>query len=355
VKTALYRKFTKYLSLQNGIGIQTIKKLYEKSGSDIKSLYDLDFERKEIPISVLKAINKSKELAGGENEIRENYICFWEEKYPEILKESYDFPAVLYFKGNYSKEIFSKCVSIVGTRNPSDYGKKTATHISSELAQLGYTIVSGMALGIDNIVHRAAYEFGTTIAVLPGSVNNPVPKTNSNTYQSILNKDGLVISDNESFEVIPSMYVRRNRIVAGLSKATIVVEGSETSGSLITADLAFDYDRIVFAVPGRIDSLQSMGPNKLISSNKAKIFTSLEDFILELDPNSQISKPKKKNLDALDSKEKEVYLLIEGGIDNADIIVREVGSEISVVLNILTILELKNYIQRIDNNKYISL
>jgi DNA processing protein len=173
-------------------------------------------------------------------------------------------------------------VSIVGTRKLSLKGQRRTREWSMELAKRGYIIVSGMALGTDTIAHEACIaENGYTVAVLAGPVDRPYPASNVRLYNKICDS-GLVVSEVfPKTPVVPGMFASRNRITAGLSKATIVIEAPIKSGSLITAKSAFDYDRYVFAVPGN-DPCYA-GCNLLIKENVAALSDSISDITSQLE------------------------------------------------------------------------
>lgn len=186
-------------------------------------------------------------------------------KFPQILKEISDCPKQLYCIGNI-KLLAQRAIGIVGSRKASDYGRGVTKKFAKLLAQNGYVVVSGLALGIDSVAHDATLEFeGSTIAVLGTSINEIYPNSNINLAKKILEKKGLIISEfapGTPFGVYN--FPLRNRIIAGLSEAVIVSEAADGSGSLITARLACEYNRRVFAVPQNINAYNSKGVNSLL-------------------------------------------------------------------------------------------
>ena len=200
--------------------------------------------------------------------------------YPELLKEIYDPPLVLYGKGNV-KLLNTLAIGVVGTRNPSYYGTQMAKRLSADLVANNITIVSGMALGIDSSAHWGALnQQGATIAVLGCGVNYIYPKENIKLYEELL-KQGAVISEYlPSLQPIPGNFPARNRIISGLSKGVVVVEAASKSGALITADMAIEQGRDVFAVPGLVSNPQAKGPHMLIK-NGAKLVETVEDILEE--------------------------------------------------------------------------
>lgn len=200
--------------------------------------------------------------------------------YPRMLKEIYVPPPVIYIRGN--QEILNKpAVAVVGTRKATSYGIKATKEIVNELVKANFIIVSGLALGIDTIVHQTALKNGRTIAVLGSSVDdkNIYPRENVKLANQIIKNDGVVISEYEPpFEATRYSFPQRNRIISGLSKAVVVIEAPRKSGALITARLALEQNRDVFALPGSIYSENSFGTNSLIKQGAHPI-TSIEEVI----------------------------------------------------------------------------
>lgn len=200
--------------------------------------------------------------------------------YPEYLRHIPQPPWVLYALGRLDL-LFRPSIAVVGTRNPTAYGRHTATLLSEQLSALGITVVSGMARGIDSKAHEAALKGeGRTIAVLASAVDCCYPSENRSLYQQI-EKHGLLLSETPPGAPLhPGMFPLRNRIIAGLSLGTLVIEAAKGSGSLITADQALDMSRDVYAVPGPISSPKSEGTNGLIQDG-AKLVSNVEDIIEE--------------------------------------------------------------------------
>jgi DNA processing protein len=207
-------------------------------------------------------------------------ITPYDEEYPELLKQTAQHPWVLYTIGRV--ELFNKpCVAIVGTRGPTAYGRRTASDLGEQLSASGLTVVSGLARGIDGSAHEGALRgSGSTIAVLGTPVDTIYPKEHRALYDDIA-KRGLIVSEYPlGTPFHPGLFPQRNRIIAGSSLGTVVVEAAQRSGSLITADQALEMSRDVFAVPGPISSPKSMGTNDLIRQG-AKLITSVQDILEE--------------------------------------------------------------------------
>lgn len=206
-------------------------------------------------------------------------ISICDKEYPSILKNIYDPPISLYVKGN-KKVLSNNSIAIVGCRDASNYGKEVAKYFAYNLSKRNVNIVSGLAKGIDSFAHFGTIcAKGNTIAVVGNGLHTVYPKENTRLANDILQNDGLIISE-YPIGTNPAKinFPERNRIISGLSKAIIIVEAKKKSGALITVDLALEQGRDVFSVPGEIDSVNSIGTNKLIKSG-AKLITSYKDII----------------------------------------------------------------------------
>ncbi len=243
---------------QPGIGSAGVIAEYKESknrGALIASLDESDGEK------ILEKLD--------EKEIK--VVPYWSRDYPERLKEISDPPAFLFYRGNWRQRIFDKTVAMVGTRANSAYGERVVRDLVEVVSHSGFSILSGLAMGIDVEVHKNQLEFireedhgSVPVAVVPGGPNRGYPVSNSEIYEQIV-EYGLVISENLPSEPLnKGMFASRNRIVAGLAECVVVVEAPKKSGALITADLACQYNREVCAVPGSVFSRASRGTNELI-------------------------------------------------------------------------------------------
>ncbi|MDR1980624.1 MAG: DNA-processing protein DprA [Tannerellaceae bacterium] len=254
-----------------------------------------------------------KELAFIE---KNGITCYFitETGYPKRLRECADAPVLLYYRGNTDLNAL-RIVSLVGTRSATDYGKSLTEKLISELAALfpGLLIISGLAYGIDILAHRAALKHQLpTVAVLAHGLDRIYPFVHTGTATDMLTHGGL-LTDFPSHTTPDKMnFVKRNRIVAGLSDATIIIESAEKGGSLITADLAFSYGRDVYAFPGKVTDTCSQGCNRIIRQNKAGLITSAADFVSaicwDVEGKPQPSPPQMPSLFA--GKEKDEHLRI---------------------------------------------
>jgi DNA processing protein len=206
--------------------------------------------------------------------------------YPSLLREIYDPPITLYVKGAWSECLDQPCVAIVGSRKCSTYGQNAAVMLARDLAQRGVTIVSGFARGIDAAAHRGAIEgAGRTVAVLGTGIDEIYPRDHKKLADEILSADGAMVSQFPlATPPVSENFPYRNRIISGLSLGVVVVEAAESSGSLITARLAIEQNREVFAVPGNITSRNSFGTNYLIKGAGAKLVQQWQDVAAELPP-----------------------------------------------------------------------
>jgi DNA processing protein len=240
------------------------------------------------------------------------------------------------------------CVAIVGTRHPTPYGERIAATLTTTLAEAGVCVVSGMAIGIDAVVHRTALATqGRTAAVLGTAIDQPYPVKHKALYKSIASR-GIVISEfGAAKQYFPGAFPRRNRIIAGLSALTIVVEAGEKSGALITADYANTYGRSVAAVPGPIDSPQSVGANQLISDG-ANVITRPDDALILIGLTN--AKPSVKSEPALSGDMATVWNAIQPGRDT-DAIIAATGLTASQCAIAITMLEMKGLVACLLNGE----
>ena len=209
-----------------------------------------------------------------------DFITINDDIYPECLKEISDPPEKLYYKGNLELLKSERMIAVVGTRNPSSYGKLCCEYMIKKMSKADITIVSGFAKGIDSIAHKTSLITGTkTIAVIASGIDIVYPASNLSLYREIEEK-GLILTEYEpGTKPFKGNFPQRNRIIAGLSKGVIVVESKDRGGSLITADLALEYNRDVYAVPGDIFSEYSKGCNNLIRDAKAKSLSNIKELL----------------------------------------------------------------------------
>ena len=258
--------------------------------------------------------------------------------YPEKLKKIKNPPQKLYVEGN--KELLNKkSLAIVGTRHPTEYGKKVAFNFAKELSEKGVCIVSGLASGIDTFAHLGAKSGkGSTIAVLGSGFNYIYPEHNLKLYNDILKEGGCVITEYEPDEKCKAEYFPvRNRIISGISMGVLIVEGKYRSGSGITARFAEEQDKEIFCIPGDIDSNASYLPNEYIRRG-ANLVTSVED-ILEFYPETQ-----EKNID---EDFLEIYKLMSEIPINADEIASNTNLSLASINEKLMMMEIEGIIKNV--------
>ena len=275
--------------------------------------------------------------------------------YPKLLAQIPDPPKKLYCRGNLNL-LDSECFAVVGTRKLTSYGKEAAQKITTGLVQSGFTIVSGLAMGIDAVAHQTTLNNGgKTIAVLGGGVDDKSigPQINFKLAIDILKNHGLIISEYpEGFHANEKTFPQRNRIISGLSRGILVIEADEKSGALITAHCALDQNRDVFAIPGSIFSSKSFGPNELIKRG-AKSVTSVQDIIDEYGYNLNIFDKKRNTISTNNPVEKSIIAILEEkGEATMDEMIRESAEETSKTIATISTLEMRGIIKESGNGKY---
>jgi DNA processing protein len=272
--------------------------------------------------------------------------------YPEMLRETGDAPVILYTKGDVlPQDKFA--IAIVGSRKLTHYGAYAAENVSQDLASMGFTVVSGMARGVESISHRGALKAGgRAIAVLGSGPDVPYPPENKTLMERIVDS-GCVVS-----EFLPGTppekenFPRRNRLISGLSLGVLVIEAAADSGALITARYALEQGREVFAIPGNITSSNSEGTNDLIRKG-AVLTRKAEDIVEELAPvlKGFIRSRDKMKIEITD-EEKGIFSLLSGEPKQIDVISRESGLPASKALGVLLGLELKGAVKQISGKRF---
>lgn len=359
------RELLIYLHSLNRIGWKSISRLYSYLGS-LNKIYDLqplelsmntgiEFSQAE---RIKNSLQQDKVLAftGLLNEWENkgiSIITYKDPNYPTMLKEIAQPPWVIFAKGDL-KLLNRPAIAIVGTRNPTNYGKIVADKLARGLVENNLVVISGMARGIDSIAHSGALGAdGNTIAILGSGIDVIYPKENHKLYNEITRK-GLIVSEYPpETEPHPGYFPQRNRIISGISYGTIIVEASMKSGSLITGQFALDQSREVFAVPGPITSKQSMGTNDLIKQG-AKLVQTIDDVFEELPylkeksvNNNIISK------EELNDNEAIIYKAVDYIPIHIDEIYNNHDLSLPEIYEALFSLQLKNRIKQISGGLYI--
>lgn len=345
--------------------ISSIEDLFSLS---IKELINIDGINERIANEIL--ISK-KQLSENEDSFNKliydcekrdiKFTTIFDEDYPVNLKNIYDPPVYLFYKGELIKDD-EYSIGIVGTRNPSDYGNAICSKITDELVKYDLMIISGMASGIDTIAHKKCLQRGQkTYAILGSSVDYIYPASNKKLYFEII-ESGAVISEFEP-NINPDKinFPKRNRIISGISLGTVIVESGLKGGSLITAEFALDQNRELFAVPGDIRSKQSLGTNELIKKGAAKLITKASDIIEELESKlnfnsgKNISKDSVKEIktENLSENESKIYEVLSNEPVHIDKINEITGLSISDCLVNLLTLEFKGIVKQLPGKYFV--
>ena len=353
------------LALLEGIGPLAMSRLLEQFGtpSDVLRKSASELQRVEgIGPKLASRIATARERVDVERPLalaREHHLDILlpaDDRYPRLLREIHDPPVVLFTRGRLAPSD-SIAIAIVGTRHASRYGLAQATRLAGSLARAGITVVSGMARGIDSAAHRGALEAGgRTLAVLAGGVLTPYPPENARLADEIANQGAVLSETAPTMGPLRGLFPQRNRIISGLTLGTVVVEAPHRSGALITARLAMEQQREVFAVPGPVDSRVSQGPHQLLRDG-AKLVASVEDILEELGPLAEtairedgktIRKPAELMLNEV---EQSVLQAIEPSGSLIDEVVAASGLPVHRVLSTISVLEMRHLVHRQGGNR----
>ncbi|SCG83461.1 Protein smf DNA-processing chain A [Proteiniborus sp. DW1] len=338
--------------LENKLGSLTC--LWSMSNKDISSINELN---EKVRLEIIKNRNDIyyENLFKKIEKYNVDVITHYDERYPNSLRFINYSPKVLYIKGRLCSED-ENSIAIVGSRKSTSYGNWVAEKISSELASLGISLISGMAKGIDTCVHLGALNSkGRTIAVLGCGVDVVYPSSNRELYNRI-QENGCIISEFPlGTQPFPYNFPQRNRIISGLSLGVVVVEATEKSGSLITAHHAIDQGKDVFAVPGNINSIFSRGTNLLIKDG-AKLVMSVDDIIEEIpylvERYSKLYRKVEIDYNEFSDDEIKVIKYISEKPIHCDLIALRTGISVVELNSILTILEMKGVIKQLPGRIY---
>ncbi|MFK7768834.1 MAG: DNA-processing protein DprA [Mariniblastus sp.] len=355
------------LSLVPGIGPRVYADLVQAFGSPAEVLDAEPAKLREVPgvgAKLLREIATAKESSNVQEQLeicQKNEIKILErggKSYPERLNEIYDPPSILFAQGNFLAAD-NLGIAIVGSRHASNYGTKVAEQLARGLAMAGMTIVSGLARGIDAAAHRGAlHAGGRTIAVLGGGLLKMYPPEHDVLAQEIKNQGAVVTESLPLSAPKTGSFPRRNRIVTGLSLGVIVVEAGERSGALISARLAMEQGREVFAVPGRIDNRMSRGCHRLLRDG-AKLVESVDDVLEELGPMASevavgeeklIRRPAELKLTEQESK---VLNAIRTDATEFDDIIELTELPPARVLSTISVLEMKKLVRRVSGTSLV--
>lgn len=387
-----------HLNMIQGVGLKTIQILRDVFGSAAHALQATSDELSKIDrlTPAMRDLLQRKPVQypiERELELIEEYGCqvltLYDTAYPALLKEIDTPPIVIYIRGELTSED-SLSLALVGSRDAKDYGRKASYRLSYQLAQRGLTIVSGLAKGIDTAAHRGALESGgRTVAVMGSGLSFVYPAANTDLAEKITASGALISEFPMETTPKPNNFPRRNRIISGLTLGTVVVEASNRSGALITARLAGEQGREVFAVPGEIFSELSTGTHRLINDG-AKLVNTVDDLLNELprhavnqiqsaasaspmsnvetepspeapivekrtaaQPSIEVEQPSQVTPPPdLTPDEKTVFDAIEDPSSHIDTIVRATQLPIGQVSSVLLMLELKGIVQQLPGKQF---
>lgn len=353
-------KFLNALNSIPNVGAVTLRALKNKFGSYEAAWNSnpAEFEALGLREDILRAILWKKPSLRPDQEIaklvRENIWTLTENDtdFPPALREIPSPPVIIYGRGEIKLLAEKNLFAVVGTRKPTSYGLEATSILARELTEAGITIVSGLAMGIDARAHETAVENkGKTIAVLGSGIdqNSIFPPENRSLARRIIESGGTIISEYApGTPAVKEHFPARNRIISGLSKGVLVVEAREKSGALITAGLALEQNREVFALPGSIFSLASAGPNKLIQQG-AKAVTSAKDILEEL--GIDYNKRREETDELIDEKERLLLELLSEPF-GIDLLKEKTGLDTSTIVASLSLLELKGRIKNMGGDTY---
>jgi len=348
-----------------GLGGVSFKKLaarfadpteaFAASARDLEQIQGLD---KDV-ISGLLNFSEWKEI---DEEIRRvedadaTIVPFTDRSYPARLRMIPDPPPFLYVKGEFRAED-DKAVAIVGSRSASEYGCRMARDLSRDLASMGFTVVSGMARGIDGMAHETALNAGgRTIAVLGSGVDRAYPPEHGGLYRRI-SENGAVVSEQPiGARPMAFNFPARNRLISGLSLGVVVVEATEKSGSLITASLALEQGREVFAVPGEAGASRSRGTHRLIRQG-AKLVENVRDIVEEIAPQlatgaGAVDQPPRQLPQNASEAARKIFALLQERSLQIDEVIENSGFSPSKVSEVLLELELQGHLQQLPGKRF---
>lgn len=277
-----------------------------------------------------------------------------DELYPPLLREIYDPPFLLYYRGTINEKTWSLPLAVVGTRKISSYGQQVTEDLIKDLSTDGLTIVSGLALGVDCLAHETAVTTGgQTVVFLGSGVDQVYPRTNFNLARRIIESGGALLSEYPPGTLpFKTNFPRRNRLIAGATLGTLVIEAREKSGALITARYALEEGREVFAVPGSIYSPNSVGPNNLLRSG-ARPITCAADIKESLGIEAAKTRAANQPRLPLSSEELKIIELLGAESKHANLLARLAKLDINVINSRLTIMEMKGLVKHLGGMNYV--
>ena len=364
------------LNMTPRIGPRAATKLLEKFGSadGVFHATRAELESLRLKPETVESIVKREFYKQAEEELTTvgklggDVLILDDGSYPYLLREIADPPITLYVKGDWQACFDAPCIGIVGSRRCSTYGENASLMLARDLAEKGICIVSGLARGIDTAAHKGAIEArGKTIAVLGTGIGQVYPKENAKLVDKILDSGGALVSQFPlETPPLPENFPYRNRIISGLSLGVLIVEASERSGSLITARLAMEQNREVFAVPGNITSKNSFGTNYLIKSG-AKLVQQWQDVVHELPAEiaAKILPPVIKETENranqsetipadLSDDERKIYKLLSyDDAQHVDLLSEKSGLPVNILMSLLFALDMRDLVRELPGKHFV--
>jgi DNA processing protein len=356
------------LHLLPGVGPRLTAALLKRFGSAEAVLRASAHELREVPHigdklsaqigDALRRIDVDTELAEMDRH-NVKVIARGTAQYPESLDCFSDAPHILYVRGAV-EERDRRAIAVVGSRRCTGYGKRTAERIAGDLARAGYTVVSGLARGIDGFAHRGALDAaGRTIAVLAGGLSQIYPPEHKELSRQVQASGALLSEATMLQEPLPGMFPARNRIISGLSLGVVIVEANEKSGALYTAEHAAEQGRPVFVVPGALDNPASAGCHRLIRHG-AILVRGVDDILEELQGQTPPARPTPDGPaqpapiepPPLDAKERRVWECLAGQPRHLDEMVQMLSVGVAELSGMLMLLEMKRVVRRLPGNRY---
>lgn len=344
----------------DGLGTVRLQKIIQhfESPKEVWGANIKDFTTLGIPSAVLEKIKiafKNTDPEKYYDEIIRSDIhitTLLDDDYPEMLKQIYDPPMIIYYQGTLLKDE-KRTIGVVGTRKVSGYGRFVTEKFTKDLVSNKFTIVSGLALGVDSIAHQSTLDAGgRTIAVLGGGVGTIYPTQNTHLAKQIIESGGCVLSEYPPSQPgTPGNFPARNRIISGLSLGVLVTEATVDSGSLITARLALEQGREVFAIPGPINSILSEGPFQLIRDG-AKLTASVDDILTELGID-QLSTNSFLSTEDLSDLEKNILEVLQNEKRHIDELIRDLESDSAKISASLVKMEIQGFVRNLGGGIYI--
>lgn len=361
---SMLEKREKVVIWLNTFEFMSHKKIYEiiQSKIDLVDMFDNIDSYRELLLKIVSLeefaqLSKSRNMAkidrliDNYNSLNINVITIVSQDYPQLLREIDSPPNILYYRGDIAL-INGNCLGVVGTRRATKYGRDMCSRFVRDIASEGIVIVSGLADGIDTVAHKSTLEVkGKTIAVLGGGLLNLYPASNIKLAGEIVDNGGLLLTEYKPGEMALTYHFPvRNRIIAGLSQAVFIVEATEKSGSMHTKNYAIDYNRDVFALPGRIGDIYSSGCNKCIQNGQARMVLDSSDITSFFGKNS--GDRHENNAIQLTLEENMIYDALIGEEKHFDELIKIVGMDAKTLQTWLMRMMLKGVVDKLPNNYY---